>query len=94
MSEQLDFVGDVTHPHARYRAAPFRESTSTAEAELALQLHALLRKTPPAHAIDTVDKVMAYRQARAESKKVAISTRSSVANLTSAISRIAAWHKA
>ena len=92
MSEQLDFFGGGAPPGARYRTAPFRESVSTTKAELAHRLNTLLRKAPPAGAIDTVDKARAYRQAHAEVLKVAINTRSSVANLTSAISRIAAWH--
>ncbi len=65
-----------------------RDSVAEKKAELSLRLGELINKAPPARNIDTIGKVREYKRARGDCAKVAGNSRSSVNELSSAISRM------
>jgi hypothetical protein len=80
-------------------SAPFkdirntRESVAEEKARLCQELNALLRKTPPASQIASIQQVKAFNTAHASALKTLRSKTSSRAELTSAISSIKAFHQ-
>jgi hypothetical protein len=85
---QLDFVGDLPPVTPR----PFRDirntrpSAAEEKAALCLTLGGLCNRIPPSINSASIDKVREWRSARDKAAKVAASKRSSISDLTAAIS--------
>jgi hypothetical protein len=93
-------VTDLFGPVIEAPTEPFkdirnqRESVAEEKARLCQELNALLRKTPPAASISTVQKVTAYKHGHKLALKVCQSKASSRQELKTAISSMEAWHPA
>jgi hypothetical protein len=86
---QLDWIGGEK-PGARFKdVRNTRPSIAEEKAELALRLGDLINKAPPALAAGgSINAVREWRVARAAAAKIAGNSRSSVQELTSAISNM------
>jgi hypothetical protein len=87
-----DLFGHVVERPAFVDIRNQRESLAEEKARLCQELNSLLRKTPTAQAIGTVEKVRAYKYAHKGALKVLQSKASSRQELGTAISSIAAFH--
>lgn len=85
---QLDWVGEAPAPKAFKDIRNTRPTVAEEKAELALKLGRLCNKVPPSINGASVDGVRAWRKARDAAAKVAASKRSSVQELTAAISNM------
>jgi hypothetical protein len=70
-----------------------RESVAEEKARLCQELNGLLRRTPKAHAIASVQQVTAYKYAHKAALKVLQCKTSSRQELETAITSMTDWHK-
>lgn len=70
-----------------------RESVAQEKARLCAELNSLLRRTPKAARIASVQQVTAYKHAYKVALKICQSKTSSRQELTSAISSMSGWHE-
>lgn len=83
---QADFFGVEPPPSAQFKdIRNTRPANASAKAELVWELGRLLRTVPPAVRNGSVNLVRQWRAAQAQGAKVAGNSRSSVADLTTAI---------
>jgi hypothetical protein len=69
-----------------------RESVARLKAELCQQLNGLLRRSPSASCIDTIQKVTHYKHSHKSAMKVLQCKTSSRQELESAINSMTGWH--
>jgi len=86
MSSQIDWVSPVTTPRPFKDIRNQRESVAEEEARLLLELGRLMRKAPASVNAGSVQKVRMWVAAVKSAQKVAGSARSSVPDISRAIS--------
>jgi hypothetical protein len=86
---QMDWVGGGVAPRSLKDIRNQRSSTAETKAQLLLDLGALINKVPPQIMSAGIERTREWRAARDAAAKIAASSRSSIPDLTRAITSMA-----